>query len=266
MFEDPDSILLRQNPSLHTGRETALHYLQHFQRQIVQTIPNYKCVLCPRFEKYGFCRYSDFCVFAHGMDDLLMIGRTKLCTNRKCTKGYLCAYAHGENERLNLYCKTIICSNPFPCQFGENCSYAHTSEQIRNISDNIKLWKSSLKVFKIDVKQEANYGRNDWLGLNSSNTDWIAESNLNPNAVPFSASSDSLSDGSNSSSMSSRSTKFKTVLNNSDLNPNAVPFSSLSDSLSNGSNSSTISCSTKTDLNPNAVPFSSPKGKVFNRF
>ena len=188
MFEDPDSILLRQNPSLHTGRETALHYLQHFQLQIAQTLPNYKQILCPRFEKYGFCRYSDFCIFAHGMDDLLH---------------------PGEIERLNLYYKTIMCSNSFPCPFGENCQYAHTTDEIRNISDNIKMWKSSLKV--------------------------VAKSNLNPNAVPFSSSSDS--------SLSSA-----------------------------GSNSSTISCSTKTvlnnnsDLNPNAIPFFSPKGKVFNKF
>ena len=101
-----------------------------------------------------------------------------------------------------------MCSNSFPCPYGENCQYAHTTDEIRNISDNIKMWKSSLKV--------------------------VAKSNLNPNAVPFSSSSDSLS--------------------------------------SAGSNSSTISCSTKTvlnnnsDLNPNAIPFFSPRGKVFNRF
>ena len=81
-----------------------------------------------------------------------------------------------------------------PCRFGKKCTYAHTRDELRN----------------------------------------VAKSNLNPNAVPFSSSFDSLS--------------------------------------SAGSNASTISCSTKTvlnnnsDLNPNAIPFFSPRGKVFNRF
>ena len=57
------------------------------------------------------------------------------------------------------------------------------------------------------------------------------------------------------------------IQNGSNLNPNAVPFSSSSHSLSSDSNSSTMSCSTKTvlnnsDLNPNAKPFFSPNEKV----
>ena len=46
-----------------------------------------------------------------------------------------------------------MCSNSFPCPYGENCQYAHTTDEIRNISDNIKMWKSSMK--------EVNYFQND---------------------------------------------------------------------------------------------------------
>ena len=219
MFEDPDSILFRQNPALFARRENALDVLRQCQRQIVQTLPNYKQVLCPRFEKYGFCRYSDFCHYAHGENEILNLNYKRImCINPgSCPYGKNCKYAHSEHERLSLTHKTAMCYS-FPCPPWENCRYAHTPDEIRNISDNIRLWKSSFQTSKMDVKQK----ENDGMVLNSSNAEWlIAKSNLNPNAVPFLSASDSLNSGSNSSTMSCST---KTVLNNSDLNPNAIPF------------------------------------------
>ena len=283
MFEDPDSILFRKNPALFARRETALDDLRQCQRQIVQTLPNYKQLLCPRLEKYGFCRYSDFCYYAHGENE---------------KKIFLCNFAHGEPERLHLYYKTDFCFFHLSCPSGDtdNCRYAHTPDEIRNISDNIRLWKSSFQMSKMDVKQN----ENDWSVLNSSNSDssYPLSSLSSISSAPKSEITTTNTSNTNSKLVYSSSTglpsrkfsfpppkisKFSfpspsfpppnisnIIQNGSNLNPNAVPFSSSSHSLSSDSNSSTMSCSTKTvlnnsDLNPNATPFFSPNGKVFNR-
>ena len=180
-----------------------------------------------------------------------------------------------------------MCSNSFPCPYGENCQYAHTTDEIRNISDNIRLWKSSFQMSKMDVKQK----ENDLLVLNSSDTDSsyplsrIWSSPKSEIITTNTSNTNSKLVYSSSTGLPSRKFSFpppkiskfnfpppnisNIIQNGSNLNPNAVPFSSSSHSLSSDSNSSTMSCSTKTvlnnsDLNPNATPFFSPNGKVFN--
>lgn len=102
----------------------------------------YKASLCKYYETDRGCSLGDSCNYAHGEKEL-RFGycenyKTKLCemykANGKCDYGEMCMFAHGERELRLIKYKTYLCKNyetARGCDSGDSCEFAHGEKELR---------------------------------------------------------------------------------------------------------------------------------------
>ena len=113
---------LREKPKLPPASQLP----EEVKRKLTEkakSLPGYKTKLCTNYENEEGCQYEDMCHYAHGIDEL----REETEADREMVIQM--------RIKKNPFYKTILCKSLPDCQFGENCVYAHTEEEIRTIGN-----------------------------------------------------------------------------------------------------------------------------------
>ena len=109
------------------GRQETCRYF-HSRQELVEKFAGYKRQLCMQFNTNGTCPRGEFCLFAHGQNDILF-GNLSRGSVRAPT----------EKELKRQWCLNVIQEGV--CGLKESCGYAHTQEELRA---NFPLYKFQL--------------------------------------------------------------------------------------------------------------------------
>ncbi len=118
----------------------------------------YKTELCKYFEINGYCKYGDYCAYAHGKENLrLKVTNTSAYRTKKCVQFFENGYCpYGGRCQFAHQLESNIINNPYD----KKMTYTKIMEILSKI-DNIKnieniIEKPRLQVFENLVKNENN--------------------------------------------------------------------------------------------------------------